>query len=334
MSLMGQPPANAAAQSDPDEPRGPLAATDLARLTALPVRRRRHVWSRWVLGVVAVVVVAWLLWTIARSKNLNWNVVGTFLFAGPILHGVVITLVLTIATFAIGFILGVVLAVMKISKNPVLSLLCDGYIWIFRGTPLIVQLIFWFNLALLFPRIGVAIPGTGIGWTTDANTLIKPFMAALIGLSLHTAAYMAEVVRGGFLAVPRGQVDAALAIGMTPLEAQRRIVIPQAVRVILPPLGNQLIDILKATAIVSVIGGGDLMTQSQQIYGQNYQVIALLVVASLWYLVMVTVATIGQNRLERWVAREQASGKAPRRGSGGRRGLASMLFSTGKGAGR
>lgn len=304
---------------------------DLDRLTTLRVQRRQHVWSRWVLGVVAFAVVAWLLWSIVRSPNLNWDVVGRFLFASPILHGVVITLVLTLATFAIGFVFGILLALMKISKNPVLALLNDGYIWIFRGTPLLVQLIFWFNLALLFPRIGIVIPGTGLGWTADSNSLIKPFMAALVGLSLHTAAYMAEVVRGGFLAVPRGQVDAALAIGMTNMEAQRRIVIPQAITVILPPLGNQLIDILKATAIVSVIGGGDLMTEAQQIYGQNYQVIALLLVASLWYLVLVTIATLGQRRLEKWVARERAAGKAPRGGGNGRRGLAAMFLSTGRG---
>lgn len=207
----------------------------------------------------------------------------------------------TVLTFTIGLLLGVILAVMRQAGNPVLTVIVAGYVWIFRGTPLLVQLVFWFNLALLLPFIGIRIPAWGLVVGGDTNAIITPFLAALIGLVLHTAAYMAEVVRGGFLAVPTGQTDAAKALGMTSLGAQFRIVIPQAVRVILPPLGNQFIDILKATSIVSVIGGGDLMTQAQQIYGQNYQVIPLLVVASLWYLVLVTVASIGQYFLERSV---------------------------------
>ncbi|MFF4416880.1 amino acid ABC transporter permease [Streptosporangium sp. NPDC001559] len=271
----------------------------LDELSKMPVARRRRLGSRWGLGAVLLALTAWLCWTVVTSPNLDWAVIGSYLFAEPILSGVGVTLLLTVSTLLFGLVLGMLLALMRQSDNPVLSAAYTAYVWFFRGTPLLVQLVFWFNLALLFPRIGIGIPGTSLGWYGEANTLITPFVAALFGLALHEAAYMAEIIRGGFLAVPRGQVDAALMIGMTPAQASRRIVVPQAVRVILPALGNQFILILKGTSMVSVIGGGDLLTRAQQIYGQNYQVIALLLVASLWYLALVSLASIGQHYLER-----------------------------------
>ncbi len=276
-----------------------MTSTSLERLAALPVRRKTRVLSRWVPAVLIAAIVVGIGWAFISAPAMRWDVVGEYLFAPRIVSGVGTTILFTVLTFVIGLLLGLLVTVMRQSGNPVLAVACGAYIWLFRGTPLLVQLVFWFNLALIFPYLGVRIPAWGIAIGGDANDLISPFTAALVGLTLHSAAYMAEVVRGGFLAVPGGQVDAALAIGMTELEAQRHVVIPQAIRVILPPLGNQFIDILKATSIVSVIGGGDLMTRAQQIYGQNYQVIALLVVASLWYLVLVTVATLGQSWLER-----------------------------------
>jgi len=289
---------------------GGARAARLDRLSTLPTARKSRLWSRWVPAALVAVVAGFIGWAFISAPAMNWPVVAKYLFSAPILQGVATTLGLTIFTFAFGLLLGIVLALMRQSRNPVLVAVYAGYVWIFRGTPLLVQLVFWFNLALIFPYLGVRIPLWGIDWGGDTNTLITPYLSALIGLTLHTAAYMAEVVRGGFLAVPRGQVDAALAIGMSGLQAQRLIVIPQAIRVILPPLGNQFIDILKGTSIVSVIGGGDLMTRAQQIYGQNYQVIALLVVASLWYLVLVTVATIGQHYLEKAMDAD----RRPRRG--------------------
>ncbi len=292
--LLTDPPGTAAGGGDP-----------LARLAALPLRSRSRILSRWVPAVVVGALAAAIGWAFVSAPAMNWPVVAQYLFSPRILAGVGTTLLFTVLTFALGLLLGIVLEVMRQSGNPVLRVIVDGYIWLFRGTPLLVQLVFWFNLALIFPVIGVRIPALGLTIGGSTNELVTPFLAALIGLVLHTAAYMAEVVRGGFLAVPPGQTDAAKAIGMTSLEAQRLIVIPQAVRVILPPLGNQFIDILKATAIVSVIGGGDLMTIAQQIYGQNYQVIAMLVVASLWYLALVTLATIGQHFLERGLDRSR-----------------------------
>ncbi|SES40696.1 polar amino acid transport system permease protein [Actinokineospora terrae] len=264
----------------------------LDTLHTLEVVRRRGFASRWGTGAVLVVVVGWLAYTVVTSPNLDWVVIGRYFFSTPVMEGVGTTLVLTFATLGIGLVLGAVLAMMRQARNPVAVAAASAYIWFFRGVPLVVQIVFWFNLALLFPTLGFA----------PTNAVITPFLAAMLGLGLHEAAYLAEVIRGGFLAVPRGQVDAALTIGMTPAQATRAIVLPQSVRVILPALGNQFILILKGTSLVSVIGGGDLMTRAQQIYGQNYQVIALLLVATGWYLVLVSLAGVGQRFLERWAA--------------------------------
>lgn len=287
----------------PDDAQRPR--TDLERLIRLPLRRKPRILSRWVPAILLGAICLGIGATVVSAPALRWAVVGEFLVNPRILSGVLLTVVFTVLTFTIGLLLGVILAVMRQAGNPVLTVIVTGYVWVFRGTPLLVQLVFWFNLALLLPFIGIRIPAWGIVIGGETNAIVTPFLAALIGLVLHTAAYMAEVVRGGFLAIPPGQTDAAKALGMTSLGAQCRIVIPQAIRVILPPLGNQFIDILKATSIVSVIGGGDLMTQAQQIYGQNYQVIPLLVVASLWYLLLVTLASIGQYFLERSVDRSR-----------------------------
>ncbi|WP_018680398.1 amino acid ABC transporter permease [Actinokineospora enzanensis] len=262
-------------------------------LDTLEVVRRRRFAARWGVGAVLVAVLGWLVYTVAVSPNLEWTVIGKYFLATPVMEGVGVTLVLTFTTLGVGLVLGAVLALMRQSRNPVAVAAAAGYIWFFRGVPLVVQIVFWFNLALLFPTLGFA----------PTNEVITPFLAAMLGLGLHEAAYLAEIIRGGFLAVPRGQVDAALTIGMTRAAATRAIVLPQSIRVILPALGNQFILILKGTSLVSVIGGGDLMTRAQQIYGQNYQVIALLLVATGWYLILVTVAGVGQRFLERWAAR-------------------------------
>jgi polar amino acid transport system permease protein len=154
---------------------------------------------------------------------------------------------------------------------------------------MLVQVLIWFNLAVLFPTI----------FGTDTNTLISGFAAGLFALSLAESGYMAEIIRGGILSVPPGQTDAGLSIGLTRAQALRRIVLPQTIRVIIPPTGNQFIGLLKASSLVSVIGGSDLLTKVQLIYGQNFKILPLLVVATIWYLVLVTVASIGQHYLEK-----------------------------------
>lgn len=265
-------------------------------------------WSRMAATFIVVLGSAMLVWSIATNEKLHWDVVGAYLFHHHILAGVVVTLQLTVASIFIAFALGVLLAAMQQSKSPLLRVMAAFYIWFFRALPLLIQLILWFNLALLFPRLGIGIPGTSIFFGGDTNALITPFIAALLGLALHEAAYMAEVVRGGILSVPEGQTEAALSIGMTPGVALWRIVLPQAIRVIIPPVGNQFIMLLKASAMVSVIGGGDLLTKAQNIYSLNYEVIALLIVASIWYMAIVSVSSVGQYLLERHLARSTRTG--------------------------
>ncbi|GAB3861745.1 hypothetical protein GCM10028801_26180 [Nocardioides maradonensis] len=209
------------------------------------------------------------------------------------------TLVLTAICMAIGIALAIVLAVMRLSANPVLRGTAFAYVSFFRGTPVLVQLLFWFNLAALYPDITFGLPGVHL----DANTLITPFLAAVLGLGLNEAAYMSEIVRAGILSVDHGQSEAAGALGLSRGLTLRRVVLPQAMRVIVPPTGNETIGMLKTTALVSVLAVHDLLYSSQIIYAKNFQPIPLLIVASIWYLAVTTVLGIGQYYLERRYAR-------------------------------
>lgn len=277
------------------------------------IARKPVNWPLLAATALVVAVSAALVAVFATSPNLHWDVVATYLFHPHILKGVVVTLELTVVAIVVAFALGVVLAAMQQSRSLLLRGVSGFYIWFFRALPLLIQLVLWFNLALLFPNLGIGIPGTDRFYGWETNALVTPFVAALLGLALHEAAYMAEVVRGGILAVPEGQTEAALSIGMTPGAALWRIVLPQALRVIVPPVGNQFIMLLKASAMVSVIGGGDLLTASQNIYSLNYEVIALLIVASIWYMAIVTVSSAAQYAIERRLARStRAASAGPR----------------------
>ncbi|WP_300458076.1 amino acid ABC transporter permease [Desulfobacula sp.] len=266
------------------------------------VARRR--WGEVVLTVIIGCLLLALAYSLMVNPNLHWNVVGEFFFAPAIMDGIKTTLLLTVFSQSIAVVLGIVIALMQQSYNQTIALSAKAYIWFFRGTPLLVQLVFWFNLALLFPTLGIGIPWKDFWWGIDTNRAISPFMAALLGLGLHEAGYMAEIVRGGLYSVGKGQMEAALSIGMTRGKAQQRIILPQIIRVIIPPTGNQLITMLKASSLVAVIGGGDLLTRTQSLYSQNYEVMALLIIASFWYLFLVSIASIGQYYLERSLAQD------------------------------
>ncbi|GAA2104580.1 MULTISPECIES: amino acid ABC transporter permease [Brevibacterium] len=252
-------------------------------------------------GVLALVVV--LTAVVATNPNFRWATVGGFLFDPNIFVGIANTLLLTVLSMVAGTVIGTVLALMKLSKATQLHVVAEGYIWLFRGIPLLVQLLFWFNLAALFPTLGIGVPGTGAFLELNANELISPFMAGFLALALHESAYMAEIIRSGILSIDRGQTEAAEALAMRPGQIMRRIILPQAMRVIVPPTGNQVISMLKTTSLVSVIALNDLLYSAQIIYSSNYQVIPLLLVASIWYLVMVTVLTLVQGRVERYFSR-------------------------------
>ena len=250
-------------------------------------------------------LVAALIYSVATNDNLQWSEVREFLFESSVLDGLWVTIQLTVLAMVAGIALGIVLAVMRLSQNPVLRTVGWFYIWLFRGTPVLVQLLIWFNLALFFPRIGFG------SFSADTNDLVKPFVAALLALALNEAAYMAEVVRGGILAVDPGQNEASAALGMTQGQTMRRIVLPQAMRVIIPPTGNETITMLKTTSLVLVVGAGDLLTKTSAIAAKNFTTMEMLFVASFWYLVLTSILSYGQSHLERRFARGAAGALPP-----------------------
>lgn len=250
-------------------------------------------WSQRFAATLMIIIVGWLVLQIARTDNVRWDVIPTYLFDPSILAGIRLTLLLTFLAMAAGIIGGIILAVMRESKNPVLSTAAHLYIWFFRGTPLLVQLIFWFNIQLFVPSIEL------FDYSVRTNVLVTSFTAAILALSLNEAAYMAEIVRGGVLSVDKGQTEAALALGYTPAQCFRKIVLPQALRVIIPPIGNQTISMLKTTSLVSFVAAQDLLTRVQNLYAKNFLVIELLFVAAIWYLVMTSIATVIQGWIER-----------------------------------
>ncbi|MFE9663657.1 MULTISPECIES: amino acid ABC transporter permease [unclassified Streptomyces] len=267
---------------------------------AVPVRivRRPRI-GQWVTAVVLVVLLALAVRSVVRNDAFQWDVVGEYFTTASVLRGLGLTLWLTALVMVLGFALGTVLAVLRLSDNPVLRAVSWGYVWLFRSMPILVQLLFWFNIGALYPQIlGVR--------TVD---LLDPVTVAIIGLTLHEAAYAAEVVRGGILSVDRGQIEAAQALGLSRTRRWRRIVLPQAMRAIVPPAGNMLIGTLKGTSIVSVIAVADLLHSVQLVYHRTYQVIPLLLVATLWYVVVTSVLSIGQHYVERHYARGTEAGR-------------------------
>ncbi len=268
-------------------------------IVAIPVRHR----GRWVAAIVILVLAAQFVHWLVTDTALHWDVVRQYLFSSPILTGVANTIKLTVIAMLMGVVLGVILAIMRLSKNPIVSGVAWLYIWFFRGTPVLVQLIFWFNLPTVLRSISVGIPFGPSWFPHDPKDLITALIAVCLGLGLNEAAYMAEIARAGILSVDEGQVEAASALGMTRLQAMRRIVLPQAMRVIIPPTGNETISMLKTTSLAVFVSYNELLGSATNIYSRTYQVIPLLIVASLWYLFLTSILTFGQFYLERYFAR-------------------------------
>jgi len=268
-----------------------------------PVVTRRSPRSA-VLGALAVLLLAWAVYGLATNENLSWDVFIQYVVSGPILEGLAVTLELSVFALAIGLVLGTFIALGRMSKEPVVSNICAFYVWFLRGLPVIVQLLFWGNIALFVPAIAIGVPFTDISFGQfRVNDYLTPFTASFIGLGLAESAYMSEIIRGGIQSVDSGQREAAAALGMRSGRAMRRIIIPQALRAIVPSLGNQFSNIVKASALVSVIAGGDLLTTAQNIAAQDYRVMELLFVASFWYLVILALMTPVQSILERRMRR-------------------------------
>lgn len=264
-------------------------------IRAVPVR---HPW-RLVATILVSILVVLALWSIATNPRFRWDIVAQYLTEGVILRGLLLTLQLTAVSMVIGIVLGVLFALMSNSHSFVVAAVGKFYIWFFRGTPLLVQLIFWFNIAALYPSIEVGLPGADPWFTIDANVIVTPLMAGILGLGLNEGAYMAEIVRGGILAIDRGQYLASEALGMTRLQTMRLIVLPQAMRVIIPPTGNQTIAMLKNVSLVSVLAIPELLYSAQIIYSRNFQTIPLLIVASIWYLLCTSILTVIQSFIEK-----------------------------------
>jgi polar amino acid transport system permease protein len=274
-------------------------------IRAVPVRHP----GRWVATALILLFGASLIRSVAANKRVEWHVVGDFLFDQRVLEGVLVTLELTVVAMAVGVILGVLLAVMRLSPNPLVSGVSWLYIWAFRATPVLVQLLFWYNVSAIYPSISLGIPFVGVEFVHgSANSVITTFVAALLGLGLNEGAYMAEIVRAGIISVGEGQTDAAQSLGMSRLQIMRRIVLPQAMRVIIPPTGNETISMLKTTSLVTVIAltPPELLGAAENIYSVNFKPIQLLIVASIWYAAMTSVLYVGQYYLERYYARGAA----------------------------
>ena len=265
-------------------------------ISGMTVAGQTH-WRRW-LSAAAILVVLAAIGRAFASGQIEWAYVGRFLTVKVILEGIVNTMVMAVLAMALGIVLGVVVAIMRLSPNPVLKSVAAGYTWLFRGTPLILQLLLWFNLALVFPTIGI--PGL---WSVRAVDVMTPFLSALLGLGINQGAYTSEVMRAGMLSVDAGQYEAAQAIGMGRLHALRRIILPQAMRVVIPPLGNEFIGMVKATSLASVIQYPEVLHNAENIYYANSRVIELLIVAGFWYLLVVSILTPLQMLLERRFAR-------------------------------
>jgi polar amino acid transport system permease protein len=270
------------------------------QIKAIPVRH----WGRWVFAAIVLLLVVWLGAAVAGSDFAQWDQVRHYLTSREIFRGLRNTIVLSVTAQLVGIALGLVLAVMRLSRNAVLTTVGGVYVWFFRGTPVLVQLLFWYNVGIVFKTLTIAVPFTDVTlFSRPMNDVVTPFVAALIGLGLNEGAYMAEICRAGIISVEEGQAEAAYALGMGSSLTMRRIVLPQAVRVIIPPTGNEFISMLKTSSLAYVTTFDELLRVASNIYSTNFLVMELLIVASIYYLLLTSVSSIGQYYLERRFAR-------------------------------
>lgn len=270
-----------------------------------PIARRIHIWR--LLGAsVTLLVAGAIVLSLSGNEALNWPVIQQFMFQERVVAGLRLTLELTVISMVGALVLATIIANMRLSPNVVLRSISWAFVWFFRGIPLLVLLVLMFNFALLYPEISVGLPGQVPFWSVSSGDLLSPFWAAVIAFVLHQSAYTSEVIRTSIRAVPKGQIEAAESLGMTHFRTLRRIVLPQALRIAIPPIANDAINLLKATSLVAFIAVSDLLYSVQQIYASNYQIVPLLVVAALWYLIIVSIMSVGQWALERRYGRGTA----------------------------
>jgi polar amino acid transport system permease protein len=279
----------------------PTESVAITRVKALPRR------GQWIAAAGVTVILAMIGHALWSNPRFQWQTVGEFFTSSAILHGLLRTLLLTAVSMVVGVVLGTFLALMRLSSNPVLSSCSTAYVWFFRGTPLLVQLIFFYNISALYPKLSLGIPFGPEFVSGNVNELVTPLVAAFIGLGLNEAAFMSEIIKAGIQSVEPGQTEAGEVLGMTRWRITRRLVLPQAMRFIVPPTANQVIAMLKNTSIVSVIALPELLYSAQIIYTRDFTTIPLLVVASLWYLIVTSVLTVAQSVIERHYSRSDRS---------------------------
>ncbi|MCT9930287.1 amino acid ABC transporter permease [Planotetraspora sp. A-T 1434] len=277
---------------------------------SLTIVKARHPW-RWIASAVVLVLLAMAVNALITNPAWDWAIVGEYLFAPSVLEAVAFTIQLTVLGIVLGFLLGTVLALMRLSRSPLLVSVAWSYVWLFRSVPLILQLLFWYNLAILYRRISFGVPFGPALFDIGTMDLIGPVTAAVIGLTLHQAAYAAEIVRSGFLSVDQGQLEAASALGIPRTRQLFRILLPQAMRTIVPTAGNEIIGLVKGTSVVYIMALPELFYQVQVIYNRNGRVIAMLLVAAIWYLLLTTVLSVAQYYVERRFGRGAARALPP-----------------------
>lgn len=260
--------------------------------------RQFHI-ARWITAGIVLFLVFVVTHSLITNPRFEWDVVFSWFASERLFTGLMRTLQLTVISMVVGIAVGVALALARLSKNFIVAAVASFFIWLFRGVPVFVQLLFWGFIAAIYPRITVGVPFGPEFFSVDANTLITPFLAAILGLGLNEGAYMSEIVRAGLISVHRGQTEAANALGMRSFTVLRRIVLPQAMKIIIPPTGNQTISMLKTTSLVSVLAFPELLYSAQLVYSANFKTIPLLLAASLWYLLMTSILSIGQYFIER-----------------------------------
>ncbi|MGY4102127.1 amino acid ABC transporter permease [Nocardia sp. R16R-3T] len=285
---------------DATAPGAPPATINTAEAPA--IARSWHPW-RWVVSAVALVVLAQFIHGLATNPGWDWPAFAKYFTAKSVLSALKVTVELTLWGTALGFLIGTALAIARLSNNPVLRVISWVYIWAFRSIPLIVQLLFWFNIAYLYHTLSLGIPFGPSFLTFEVNGVISGFTAAVIGLALHQAAYAAEIIRAGYISVDPGQLEAAAALGIPRVRQFRTVIVPQAMRSILPNATNEVISLFKGTSIVSVMAIAELFYQVQVIYGRNGRVVPLLMVATVWYIVLTTILSVVQFYIERHYAK-------------------------------
>ena len=256
--------------------------------------------GRWLCLVAVALGLVWIAYQLLTNPGFQWDIVGRYMLDRTVLRGIAMTIQLTFLVMVIGAVIGVLVALMRMSRDPFLNFCAHGFVWFFRGTPVLVQLIFWYNLAALFPQLQLGIPFDGPKFfEISATVAISSFTAALLGLGLNEGAYMAEIIRAGLLSVDAGQTEASKALGHRPWQTFRIVVLPQAMKAIVPPTGNQLIGMLKYTSLASVVALHELMHSVETIYSRTFETMPLLIVAALWYLILVSILSVAQFFIER-----------------------------------